>query len=140
MHVKFLGCLSKCIFDELCVDYLTNLTPSHGLGALVGENLLFPTGGVAYGIPRYTSIGFKNFTYSKDLISPWVLPYLVMTIRGLSFVFIARKPENETKKNTKIMKNLIMTHSTRLRLHWFFFRSVWFRFELFRLLPWFPIC
>lgn len=50
------------------------LTPSQGLGALVGEKRLLPTGGVAYGIPRYTSIGLRNLAYSKDLVTPCTSP------------------------------------------------------------------
>lgn len=50
------------------------LTPSQGLGALVGEKRLLPTGGVAYGIPRYTSIGLRNLGYSKDLVTPCTSP------------------------------------------------------------------
>lgn len=64
-----LGILSKAavslaMFGNFCGQtgpiLSDTLTPSQGLGVRVGLNLLDRTGGVAYGTPRYTSIGFSE--------------------------------------------------------------------------------
>lgn len=55
-------------------------TPSQGMAARVGAKRFEPIGGVAYGTPRNTSIGFRCRAGFMFLTNPWSLPYRVCTI------------------------------------------------------------